>query len=77
VERIQEGLMLLPTDKDTLNKILELAKEGQKDAIEYLRREYSLKVFTYKELERINELRVKGLSTHQAIKEVADDTAKD
>lgn len=55
---------------ELLKAALDLAKDGNKDAIKALRDAFSLKVFTHKEIERVNALRLEcGLSINEAIKQ--------
>ena len=58
-------------DKEVFAQILQLAKEGDENAIFFLQKKYNLKVYTPKEIERINFLMSsQGLPLEQAINQM-------
>lgn len=72
--------MFTPKDKEVFAQITQLAKEGDENATLFLRTKYSMKVFTQKEIDRINDLRNSlNLTTEQAIQQLRkeQDNAKD
>ena len=65
--------MFIPKDREILQAIAELAKKGDSEAIEYLQRKYTLRVFTTAEVAQVNALREQGMTTEQAIKRVKEE----
>jgi uncharacterized protein YoaH (UPF0181 family) len=55
---------------EALKMIVEMAKEGDKEAQRYLRHYYSLRVYTHEEVERINQGIAEGVPHGQAIKQL-------
>lgn len=65
--------MFVPKDREALVMIADLAKQGDEQAVEFLRQEFSIRVFTHDEVERVNQLREQGLTITQAIEQVKEE----
>lgn len=65
--------MFVPKDRDALMMIAELAKQGDEQAIEFLRQRFSIRVFTHEEVAKVNLLRKQGLTINQAIEQVKEE----
>lgn len=64
--------MFDPKEKETYAQILEMAKRGNEEAIRYLKRVFSLYVYTYDEVEKVNALILQGATQDEAIKRVKE-----
>jgi uncharacterized protein Smg (DUF494 family) len=65
--------MFVPKDREALVMIADLAKQGDEQAVEFLRQKFSIRVFTHDEVERVNQLREQGLTITQAIEQVKEE----
>jgi uncharacterized protein Smg (DUF494 family) len=65
--------MFVPKDREALVMIADLAKQGDEQAVEFLRQKFSIRVFTHDEVERVNHLREQGLTITQAIEQVKEE----
>jgi uncharacterized protein Smg (DUF494 family) len=65
--------MFVPKDREALVMIADLAKQGDEQAVEFLRQKFSIRVFTHDEVERVNQLREQGLTIAQAIEQVKEE----
>lgn len=61
-------------ESKVMGELMQLAKEGDPKAQAYLKRTYSLRVFTAQEVERVNQLRFEqGLTINQAIEQAKEE----
>jgi len=63
--------MFTPKESILMAEVAELAKGSNQEAIDYLRQRFSLRVFTFEEIRRVNHLRFEqGMTINQAIEQV-------
>lgn len=60
-------MMFLSKERIAMAELMRLAKEGDSEAISYLARHFSLKVYTPAEIAEVNRLRGEGLTLEQSI----------
>lgn len=61
-------MSLTPTQiKESIASVAAMAKEGNQEAIEFLRKHFSLRIYSVQEITTINKYREEGLSLDESI----------